>query len=355
MGKTIEDYSDLVKEKHALNKTIAPVETDETDASRAYAVGEQLIFNGTLYDVIAPISQHDVITTTGSGANIAPAGPISAKIQTLTNNLNNEVETRAKVSAHNFLPVDSVTDTINGVTFTVNPDKSVTISTDSGGATADTVFPLCRNIKIKSGMIFKGCPQSGDVSKYYMAIENTSPPYTRYALDSGEGSEISESSDGNNFTYIRVVSGQILTTPITFYPTICLASDPYAEYTEYAMTNRELTKAVVPEAITITPATGITIDYNLSYKIGNLAVLNFRFLIGNDVTVAANLQLATISAKPKALKGTNSLLGNAYKTWEGSFAGIVDIAASTGILKLSTGGSFAAGNYYYLSMAYICE
>lgn len=85
--KTINDYAELVKEKHALNKTIAPVETNETDASRAYAVGEQLIFNGTLYDVIVPISQHDVITTTGSGANIAPAGSICAKIQTLTNNL----------------------------------------------------------------------------------------------------------------------------------------------------------------------------------------------------------------------------------------------------------------------------
>lgn len=172
----------------------------------------------------------------------ADADDVESEIQTLTNKLSDEVETRAKVSAHNFLPSTAVTDTINGVTFTVNSDKSVTVSTDSGGATADAVFPLCRNIKIKSGMIFKGCPQSGGTSKYYMAIEETSSPYYRYALDSGEGGEISASSDGNNFVYIRVVSGQILTTPITFYPMICLASDPSTEYVEYAMTNRELTK-----------------------------------------------------------------------------------------------------------------
>lgn len=64
---------------------IAPVETDETDASKAYQVGEQLILNNILYDVIAAISEHDVITTTGSGANIEPADPISLQFQTLTN------------------------------------------------------------------------------------------------------------------------------------------------------------------------------------------------------------------------------------------------------------------------------
>lgn len=172
--KTINDYAELVKEKHALNKTIAPVETDltdasrgyhigeqfiydgelnkakaeiaqhdalvlntnyepaddlttqiknaggttdprldvfenniapvetdETDASKAYQVGEQLILSNILYDVIAPISEHDVITTTGSGANISPAGSISSGIQTLTNqvsSLNSAIANKANTS-----------------------------------------------------------------------------------------------------------------------------------------------------------------------------------------------------------------------------------------------------------------
>lgn len=88
---------------------IAPVETDETDASKAYQVGEQLILSNILYDVIAPISEHDVITTTGSGANIEPADPISSGIQTLTNQVDantqaiNGLATVASTGSYNDL------------------------------------------------------------------------------------------------------------------------------------------------------------------------------------------------------------------------------------------------------------
>ena len=47
--KTILNYADLVKEQHALNTTIAPVETDLTSASQAYAVGQKFIYDGVLY------------------------------------------------------------------------------------------------------------------------------------------------------------------------------------------------------------------------------------------------------------------------------------------------------------------
>lgn len=60
--KTINQYAGLVKEKHALNSTIAPTETDLTSASRGYAVGEQFIYDGTLYTVGVAITQGSVIT-----------------------------------------------------------------------------------------------------------------------------------------------------------------------------------------------------------------------------------------------------------------------------------------------------
>lgn len=82
---------------------IAPVETDETDASRPYQVGEQLILNNILYDVIAPISEHDVITTTGSGANIAPAGSISSGIQTLKNLVGKKTTTQTLAAGNTSL------------------------------------------------------------------------------------------------------------------------------------------------------------------------------------------------------------------------------------------------------------
>lgn len=59
---------------------LAPVEEDETDASRAYEVGDQLIFDGILYIVIDPIAQHGIITTEGAGANIEKADTITEQL-----------------------------------------------------------------------------------------------------------------------------------------------------------------------------------------------------------------------------------------------------------------------------------
>ena len=59
----------------AVNTTqtiIAPVEKTST-ASQAYATGKQLIYNGVLYDVIAPISANDTLTV---GTNIQAADDI---------------------------------------------------------------------------------------------------------------------------------------------------------------------------------------------------------------------------------------------------------------------------------------
>lgn len=267
-----------------LEKSIAPVE-DGATLSQAYAIGEKFIRGGVRYKAKTDLASGTQFSSLIINTNYEAADDVSSEIQTLTNNLEDEVETRAKLGAHNLLPSTAVTQTINGVTFTVNPDKSVTLSTDSGGATANAVFPLCYNIKFKSGMIFKGCPSSGGVSKYYMAIENTSPPYTRYALDSGEGSEISESSDGNNFTYIRVISGQILTTPITFYPTICLASDPSTDYAQYAKTNRELTE----DTNAIEPMLNVLGAKNLLKNTASSATVNgVTFTVNSDGSVTVN-------------------------------------------------------------------
>lgn len=140
--KTINDYAELVKEKHALNETIAPVEADETDASKAYAVGEQLILSGILYDVIAPISQHDVITTTGSGANIAPAGPISSKIQTLTNEVDTIVN---ELGAKNLIHITPRTEISHGLTFTANNKGEVSIVGTHTLQSGTTVFNIFDN------------------------------------------------------------------------------------------------------------------------------------------------------------------------------------------------------------------
>lgn len=68
---------------------IAPVEEDETDASRDYAIGDQLILDGVLYNVIDAIAQHGIITSEGAGANIEEADDVTDQLSSLNEALSN--------------------------------------------------------------------------------------------------------------------------------------------------------------------------------------------------------------------------------------------------------------------------
>ena len=63
--------------KQAVESNIAPVETDASSASQAYAVGKQLILNDILYDVTAAISSGDALVV---GTNISAADDLTTQI-----------------------------------------------------------------------------------------------------------------------------------------------------------------------------------------------------------------------------------------------------------------------------------
>ena len=306
--KTINDYAELVKEKHALNKTIAPVETDltdasrgyhigeqfiydgelnkakaeiaqhdalvlntnyepaddlttqiknaggttdprldvfenniapvetdETDASKAYQVGEQLILSNILYDVIAPISEHDVITTTGSGANISPAGSISSGIQTLTNQVK---DMNNVYGAKNLLPNNAASQTINGVTFTVNDDGSVTAN---GTAAQVTQFPIIDNFLILKAGNYILSTENNIPTDVYFSIYITGQGWKDITNDANS-IEFSKNSDIQITTCRLYIANGVTLSNLTFYPMIRLASITDDTYEPYAKTNQQLTE-----------------------------------------------------------------------------------------------------------------
>lgn len=78
---------------------IAPVEVSPAEA--AHSAGTQLIYNGKLYDVTAPIAVGDALATTGAGANIS----LSADISTLLKNIKADY-----VGLYGEVEIDSATD-----------------------------------------------------------------------------------------------------------------------------------------------------------------------------------------------------------------------------------------------------
>lgn len=214
---------------------IAPTE-DGATSSDEYVVGDEIVRSGILYNVISAIAEGDAFVV---GNNIDIAGSLTSQIKTLANNDNAMLNV---LGAKNLLPNDATTQVINGVTFTVNNDGSVTVSTSSSGATVNTSFDLSsRNLenmglKVGENYTLSGCPSGGSNSTFVLNIPN-------FGTDTGSGVTSSvNSSNINQKCRIIVFQGTIITTPITFKPMIRPAEVADDTFVPYVMTNRKLTK-----------------------------------------------------------------------------------------------------------------
>lgn len=335
--KTINDYADLVKEQHALNTTIAPVETDLTSASKAYAVGQKFIYDGVLYQAKTAIAQGAALVL---NTNYEAADDVSSEIQTLTNNVDVLIEN----GAVNKLPNNATTQTITGIQITVNADKSMTISGGGNSAAVD-IFNDANNPIIISEDCKFSCGATFTLST--CEIVATATDNTTYSLKLSAGNSITIPA-GKNIKKVTWYNNASYDETLTIYPMIA-DTDYTGGYVPYAMTNRELTDNVVVKNVTITPETGVTIDYNGTHKIGNLVILNFRFILDAGFSVATDAPIATIDAPPL---GT-SILAPAAMAWDGEVGGLLGIMTNN-IIKLATSAHFVAGKSYVVNATYVC-
>lgn len=127
----------------------------------------------------------------------------------------------------NMLENVAETATVNGVTFTVNDDKSVTVN---GTASGDAVFSINDAVngavKFHAGENFRltGCPIGGSGSSYYLSFGNNK--------DYGEGI-IFEGTDEKIGCEIIIKSGCSVNN-ITFYPMICYSEIIDTAYEKYS-------------------------------------------------------------------------------------------------------------------------
>lgn len=141
----------------------------------------------------------------------------------------------------NLLENTATTQTINGVTFTVNDDGSVTAN---GTATANTGFKLCEEIlNVKAGVeyILSGSPK---IANCRLDIRKNNTMYkdcqvltgfgvtVNEVLDGGHGASFIPNEDTTVYAFIRISSGVTLNN-VTFYPMLRLASDTDDTYQPY--------------------------------------------------------------------------------------------------------------------------
>lgn len=124
----------------------------------------------------------------------------------------------------NKLKVTATSQTINGVTFTVKEDGTITTS---GTATATAIlFVNSRETYPSGSYILNGCPMGGGNSTYKLDIPNAS------ATDKGSGETFD--SDGTTELTVRVVVYSGYGDNLTFKPMIRLATETDATFAPYS-------------------------------------------------------------------------------------------------------------------------
>ena len=159
----------------------------------------------------------------GTPAVSKPVDIVSNKVKSITagnkNALENTVTTLTK----------------DGLTFTVNKDKSVTVN---GTATAQTFFVVLGGNKgrekiLGKEIILSGCPSTGGADKYYLQFYHYDKNNNN-ALDYGSGTKFTFTNDTADFNVSIIVKSGVTVSNLTFKPMIRLASisdDTYEPYT----------------------------------------------------------------------------------------------------------------------------
>ena len=135
------------------------------------------------------------------------------------------------VSSKNFLQNTATTQTKNGVTFTVNEDKSISCN---GTASGNAFFKI-GDIQLEENCIMSGCPAGGDNNSYLMRLYNNG---SVFKTDSGDGVLIN-SEIQNGYAEIRIAAGYTCNN-LTFYPMIrpaTIEDTSYEPYIEPTTTN----------------------------------------------------------------------------------------------------------------------
>lgn len=117
-------------------------------------------------------------------------------------------------SKKNLLPNDLSSRTVNGLTVTVNSDKSVTIV---GTASAQTALLMKAALPVGSYKV-SGTPAGSNTNTYHMLFDNQATGTTKYVTESTPDQSLDVSEASTVSIYIRVMNGQTINA--TFYPMV---------------------------------------------------------------------------------------------------------------------------------------
>lgn len=195
--------------------------------------------------------------------------PIISRILTLFN-------AWKKNGAYNILINNRTTETVSGNLFTVNSDKSITVTIPENPTTTNFYLlgsDATAKMKLSAGTYkLVGCPNGGSSSSYYIQGFGNHD-YTSGAgiLDTGNGVifTLTQENEVNFFISIR----DTFTSGGTFTFKPMITTDPNATYDDYVpgtKTNRELTESAIFGNLTRISSPSVTLSMADATKTVNI-------------------------------------------------------------------------------------
>ena len=204
-AQVVKPYIDREDEKD--RALVAPVEKSPAEA--AHAIGDEIVYNGLLYKVTAAIEIGDALATTGAGANIQAADPVTKQIKDLGDDIGNE-----KVDKDDIAPVEAAATAsaayAEGEEFYYN---NVLYKATAAIALGDAITPgtNCAAADPIADQIKDNSDRIGEVTTKTLAANATSINFT--VPTSGNHLIDFFSSDGSNYTAIdNSVAGTVTLT-----------------------------------------------------------------------------------------------------------------------------------------------
>lgn len=297
-NKNAVDLINLIKDKFAMRKDIAPVETSST-ASRAYKVGDKFYYGNLLQKATQDIAQG---TGLAGGVNFENADPVTEQVTSLKETLTNQIN---KNGAKNLLVTPYInlikgTNVDAGVTFTENKDGSVRLKGSRTGSAIGIQLhgrvaqydPLW--LKPGTYIASRGGNYGSNVeliicttkNNAYSAIGISTDNELEFTITSSTSDYVDENGNVLIGVYVYVDSPLNTSIDYTIYPMIRLASDPDGTYEPYAMTNQELTTDKV--GMDLLGEVGAVNLFEYPYSDSTKVISNITYTDNGDGSITVN-------------------------------------------------------------------
>ena len=212
----------------------------------AQVQGEEIYLSHSGQEVDDNIDE--VVAARGSEASLsARLADIVSDFEADQQRQETEIGAVAVQGAKNLLKITASSQTIKGVTFTVNDDQTVTVNgtNDGTGASVFVIVPNAQAITIPDGnYILSGCPSGGgETLPYDLRWYMYSP--SKSAYDSGNGASVEKSGNGAGSNIAIVVKSGRTADNLVFRPMLRRAEITDSTYVPYAPTNRELYEMIL--------------------------------------------------------------------------------------------------------------